>query len=286
MSQDTLQIDAVASAMYEAASRALHNESARDYLGMSGIGHPCARKIWYGFRQYSPMTQPGRVEMIFSLGNAVEAEVLQWLQLAGYKVDGQQTEFTALNGLFGGHCDGIIYGVTQRPHILEIKSASAARFKAFQTGTICQVAPTYAAQVQCYMGYAGLERALFVVMNKNTCELYTERVYFNSQTFRELEQRAAQIIGSNEEPDRAFSEDSPECRMCEYAGHCWHSPYVQTRQTCGTCWELHFFGTRPYCVKHKRWIKKWGKTCPQWHFADLLDPMPFYAEPEPETETA
>ena len=142
MSQDSINIDPVANAMYEAASRALHDEPARSYLGMSGIGHPCARKIWYGFRQYSPMTQAGRVEMIFSLGNAVEQEVLRWLQLAGYKVDGQQTEFSALNGLFGGHCDGIIYGVTQRPHILEIKSASATRFKAFQTGTICQVAPT------------------------------------------------------------------------------------------------------------------------------------------------
>lgn len=283
MSQDTLQIDPVANAMYEAASRALHDESARSYLGMSGIGHPCARKIWYGFRQYSPMTQAGRVEMIFSLGNAVEQEVLRWLQLAGYRVEGTQTEFSALNGLFGGHCDGIIHGVTQRPHILEIKSASASRFKAFVTSGICQVAPTYAAQVQCYMGYAGLERALFVCMNKNNCEIYTERVYFNPQAFRELEARAAQIIGSNEAPDRAFREDSPECRMCEYAGHCWHSPYVQTRQTCGTCWELRFFGLKAYCVKHKRWIKKWGKGCPQWHFADLLDPMPFYAEPEPET---
>ena len=280
MYQDKLQLDPVATAMFEAASRKLHAEGPRKYLGMSSIGHPCERKLWYSFRQYTPRNQEGRAEMIFSLGNAVEKEVLCWLRTAGYTVEGQQEEFSALNGLFAGHCDGIIHGVTQRPHILEIKSASASRFKAFQTGTICQVAPTYAAQVQCYMGYSGLDRAIFVVMNKNTCEIYTERVHFDYQMFKELEAKAARIISSNDTPARAFIQESPECRLCEFAGHCWHSPYVQTRQTCGSCYYLGFSGIRPHCTKHGRWIKHWGMGCSDWTFRDLTDTLPaaFYEQ--------
>lgn len=272
---DKLQIDPVANGMYEAASRELHDEGQRRYLGMSGIGHPCARKIWYGFRQYTPQNMEGRFKMIFSLGNVVEQEVLKWLRVAGYTVEGQQEEFVALNGLFAGHCDGIIHGVTQRPHILEIKSASASRFKAFQTGTICQVAPTYAAQVQCYMGYSGLDRAIWVVMNKNNCEIYTERVHFDEVHFRRIEARARIIINSNIAPDRLYPEPGRECEMCEYRGHCWSAPYVQVNKTCGTCISCRMENLQAECSHHKKTIKKWGMACPDWCFRDTFDEILF-----------
>lgn len=267
--------DPVSQAMYEAASRDIAQESLRGYLGMSGIGHPCARKIWYSFRQFTPQARDGRIKMIFSLGNAVEVEVLKWLRLAGYQIDGQQEHFSALNGFFAGHCDGIIHGITQRPHILEIKSASDSRFKAFQAGSIVKVSPVYAAQVQCYMGYSGLERALFVVMNKNTSEIYTERVHFDREAFTQLEAKARWILDANQPPDRAYADEGRECSMCEFAGHCWRSPYIQRHQTCGSCYFVRFKDLQPHCVKYGKDIKHWGRGCPSWHFMDLTDPVPF-----------
>lgn len=272
---DRVDIDLIGQAMYEAASRDMGAEPQRQYLGMSGIGHPCARKIWYGFRQFTPQVRDGRVKMIFSLGNAVEAEVLKWLRLAGYEVEGQQEHFSALNGFFAGHCDGIIHGVTQRPHILEIKSASDFRFKAFQTSSIMKVAPVYAAQVQCYMGYSGLERALFVVMNKNTSEIYTERVHFDKAAFLSLEEKARWIINENFPPNRAFETEGRECSLCEFAGHCWRSPYIQRHQTCGTCHYIRFKDLQPSCIKHDKEIKHWGRGCSAWLFMDATDPIPF-----------
>lgn len=265
----------VIEAMYEAASRFRKGKDIRHYLGMSGIGDKCARKIWYGFRGYTPTSLEGRVQMIYSLGDAVEKEVLRWLELAGYEVTDTQRTFEALNGHFRGHCDGVIHGITRQPHILEIKSASASRVKAFQTGTVAKVAPTYYAQVQCYMGYSGLERALFVVMNKNTCELYTERVHFDEHVFRAIEERARTIINSNVEPERAWEQGSRECSMCEYSGHCWSSPYLQTHKTCGTCASCHIENLEARCERHNRLIEKWGKACPDWVFTDSIDRVPF-----------
>ena len=162
LSQDRIVAD-----MYEAAERS-HRAETRNYLGMSGIGDRCARKLWYQFRGYSPRLLEGRSIMIFDLGNRVEAAVVTWLRRAGYRVEGQQDAFEAHNGLFRGHCDGRLYGVTSRPHILEIKSANDNKFKAFKAGGVRAVAPVYSCQVQCYMGYAGLEISILLILKNMT----------------------------------------------------------------------------------------------------------------------
>lgn len=271
-----IDTDRIAENMYEAASRYAKAQPARNYLGMSAIGNPCARALWYSFRQFTPVATEGRGQMIFSLGDAIEQEAIRWLELAGYQIEGRQEDFSALNGFFQGHCDGIIHGVTAKPHILEIKSANEKRFALFQKqGITRETAPAYAAQVQCYMGYAQLERALFVVVNKNNCEIHTERHYFDEAFFREMEAKAASIIEAHRPPERAFAETSTACKWCDYRGHCWQSPYVQERQTCGSCASCFFNGLQPVCNLHNREIRKWGRGCEHWRFWDSVDTPPF-----------
>lgn len=269
--------DRIVADMYEAAERSRRAET-RNYLGMSGIGDRCARKLWYQFRGYSPRLLEGRSIMIFDLGNRVEDAVVTWLRRAGYRVEGQQDVFEAHKGLFRGHCDGRLYGVTSRPHILEIKSANDNKFKAFKAGGVRAVAPVYFCQVQCYMGYAGLERALFVIMNKNTCELYTERVYFSQEDFEALHQRAYAIISSRKPPKEGCPPDSLDCAWCDFRNHC-RAPdlAVQTRRTCGTCHWLDVDGTAMRCghQTHPMPLKRWGETCDDWLFTENVDGVPF-----------
>ena len=80
----------MATAMYEAASRYRKEQPNRSYLGMSIAGDPCRRKIWYQFRGFTPKAIDGRAQMIFSLGSAVEQEVLRWLKGAGYHLRDEQ----------------------------------------------------------------------------------------------------------------------------------------------------------------------------------------------------
>ena len=126
-----------------------------------------------------------------------------------------------------------------------------------------------------YMGCAGLERALFVVMCKNDCAVYTERVHFRKTEFEALVQKAQEIIGAEVEI-KAYAKDSRECGMCDYRMHCWHAPYIQEAPTCGTCFHCAFHGIAPYCRKHDHDILKWGAACPDWQFLDAsLDVVPF-----------
>lgn len=264
--------DHVVNAMYEAACR--ERQSPRCYLGMSSIGGPCARALWYGFRGYTPLPPEGRTLMIFDLGDRVEDAVLHWLTGAGYAVTGLQDEYTAHNGFFRGHCDGRISGVTRREHILEIKSANDNRFKAFKTAGVRAVSAAYYCQVQCYMGYSGLERALFVIMNKNTCELYSERVHFRRDHFEALHRRAWDIITANEPPARP-GDAIPACAWCDFRFHCREPEFaVQTAGTCGSCTHIRMDGLRPLCrldPEQPRPITCWGSCCADWFFRDATD---------------
>lgn len=271
--------DKIKHEMYEAAAKT--RNGTRGYLGMSEIGKPCDRQLWLSFRGYSHLPLDGRMIMLFDLGDQIEQRTIHWLTLAGYKIEGQQEGFTAHFGLFRGHCDGVIHGVTQKPHILEIKSASDKRFKSFKSFGVQVVEPTYYCQAQCYMGYANIDRTLFVIINKNTSEIYTERLYFYQDAFDALHRRAYDIITSNNVPPMAFDEDSIECKWCDYKMHCrYPKEAMQTQKTCGTCLHLDMNEKTPFCVYYGVTIAQWGVACEDWmfrsvHVHEQTDEVPF-----------
>jgi hypothetical protein len=137
--------DRITLQIYEAATRenAATNKKRRFgrtdhrlYLGMSQIGDPCERKLWCDFRSFTPKPFDGRMGLLFDDGNIYEAKIIKYLRLAGFHLEhtghDDQLEFRQLDGLFCGHADGVIHGVTQRPHILECKSANKNKFASFR----------------------------------------------------------------------------------------------------------------------------------------------------------
>ena len=265
--------DKIANEMYEAAAR--QEKKSRNYLGMSEIGKACGRAIWYNFRGFTPKEKEGRLLMLFRFGDRIEEEVIYHLTLAGYKVEGQQDYFEDMNGFFRGHCDGVIHGVTSRPHILEVKSANDKKFKMFQKKGVKAVYPVYYLQCQCYMGYAGLDRALVIVQNKNNSELYTERIYFHKADFSAIKERAKMIISANEPPAKLMN-NKFECDWCDHRINCQYPEQrILKEKTCGTCYYLQFKGTRPYCCNpdHTFEIQRWGECCPDWILFDTKEPI-------------
>ena len=67
--------------------------------------------------------------------------------------------------------------------------------------------------------------ALFTVVNKNTQEIYHERVLFDSQFAQECSDKAALILKATEAeelmPRAAFERDNFHCRFCEFNKRCW-----------------------------------------------------------------
>lgn len=224
--------DRVVLEVYEACARRAAAEPRRDYLGMSRIGQRCERALWLDVSGAERMPVEGRIARVFNNGHVREDCIVADLEAAGYKIDGKQDEFSDFDGRFRGHRDGVIHGVTQRPHLLEIKTANADQFKAFKRQGV-KHRPEYEAQMQCYMGYSELERGYFVVENKNNQELYTERVYFNPQAFKELQAKAGRILAATEPPEKIG--DDTECRFCDFRHSCDHPPEVPSAAACSGC---------------------------------------------------
>ena len=215
-------------------------QELRPYLGMSKIGHACARNLWYSFRWAAQKEISSRMRRLFYRGHREEQAIIQELESVGVICYGYQIELEMAFGHSKGHIDGKAIGVIEAPkteHLLEFKTMNDKYFKQIKKEGVKKSKPVYYAQSQIYMAKEGLTRALFIAANKNTDEYYFERLHLNEPYAKELEAKAEYIIIS-EEPPKKLS-DKPtwfECKWCDYLEVCHYSQaYLKTCRTCQRC---------------------------------------------------
>jgi len=232
----------------------------RPYLGMSGVGASCRRKLWYNFRwasgdgEITPETQ-----RIFERGDWEEMRVLRDLRNIGVEVymmkDGAkvypegireeyQEEVKHFTGHSLGHIDGRVInvpGAELTEHLLEIKTMKAEKFKDYIKNGFLNF-PEYEMQIQLYMGYLGLKRCLYIVCNKNTEERSYERYKFDEGIFEEGKNKILTIISTDDPLDLPRISDKPDYYLCSFCQHrqlCFG--YRGPEKNCRTCVnvELH-----------------------------------------------
>ena len=214
----------------------------RPHLGASLIGHACERYLWLTFRWVDAKKFPGRMLRLFETGQLEEARFVKNLRRIGVEVhdvtpDGRQWRVSDLGGHFGGSMDGACVGLPEAPktwHVLEFKTHNDKSFNDLTKNGVAKAKPQHYAQMQIYMGLTGMERAMYLAVNKNTDELYSERVDFDPVEFAKLKARAERVINANEPPLRCSNDPSwYVCKMCDFHAHCHgeEAPAVN----CRTC---------------------------------------------------
>ena len=68
-----------------------------------------------------------------------------------------------------------------------------------------------------------IERTLYVAVNKNTDELYCERIKFNKDAYASLMKRAKKIITGHNAQRCATRPEDYRCNMCSYKDVCWNT---------------------------------------------------------------
>jgi hypothetical protein len=107
-------------------------------------------------------------------------------------------------------------------------------FKKLKEAGVAKAKPQHYAQMMIYMGMLKLERALYLSVNKNTDELYTEWVPFDEGTFNDLMRRAERIVGATEPgPKVADSASKMPCKWCDFAPFCHDTQPAEFN--CRTC---------------------------------------------------
>lgn len=221
-------LNTTASLIYQAYENDA-DDGNRPHLGFSLIGHPCERNLWLTFRWAKTKKFPGRMLRLFETGHLEEARLIRNLRRVGVQVhevapDGKQWRVTACGGHVAGHLDGACVGLPEAPkawHVLEFKTHNEKSFKDLQAKGVQKAKPMHYAQMQGYMGLTGMERALYMAVNKNTDELYTERVEFDLVEFRKISERATRVVCADEPPLRVSNDPSWHvCKMCDFHSLC------------------------------------------------------------------
>lgn len=218
------------------------DQSGRLHMGASEIGGECERALWLSFRWAKPADFDGRMLRLFDTGNHQEPRLVADLRAIGVEVwdkdqDGNQWRYKAVGGHFGGSLDGVGLGLPEAPktpHLLEFKTANAKSFATMTKKGVKEAKPQHWLQMQLYMGWAGLTRAMYMVVNKDTDDIYTERIHFDQAVFDAAIQKAERII-TMPEPPVTLGEDATHmtCKFCRFRDQCYgtEAPAVN----CRTC---------------------------------------------------
>lgn len=208
------------------------DDKPRTYLGASGLGDDCQRKVFYQFRHmFTDIPEP-RLQRLFGRGHREEPVFIAALERCGIIVHtedpetGEQYRVTDFEQHFGGSLDAVLEfppGIfcDIPPALAEFKTYNDSRFQTLRKEGVRISDPKYYKQMQLYMGYMELTWALFCAVNKNDDELYFEVVMFNRAEFEKMQNLAGVIIMARKPLPRLS--DQPtfwKCKWCKASAIC------------------------------------------------------------------
>jgi hypothetical protein len=241
MNLDLYTTPATVQAIYD-YYKASRKDAHRPHLGGSQIGNECSRALWYQFRWMDAQIFEGRTLRLFETGDREEGRIVSNLRAVGVTVwdrdpdTGKQIRFTECDGHFALSLDGVGKGFVEssQPHTLEFKTMNDKNFRAMQKDGLEKSKPIYWAQCQIGMHLADLDRCAFIAVNKNTDEIYMERVKRDLTAGLHLVAKAEAIIFTDKPPAKISNDPSFfGCKFCDYKDVCHNGkpPLVN----CRTC---------------------------------------------------
>lgn len=217
-----------------------------DGLGFSpsDLGSECDRYLWFRLH-WAPAQESfdGRMLRLFETGHIQEARLIEDLRRAGlevYDVDpdtGKQFLARALGGHVRGKLDGKALGVPEAPakwHVVECKSHNQKSFDALTKNRVKAGKHEHWVQCQVYMHVLGIERSLYVAVNKNTDEVYCERVEYDAEWCSRLFARLERLLAMASPPSPISQSDKVQpCLFCKAKPLCRGLTFA--RLNCRTC---------------------------------------------------
>ena len=249
-----------------AAYEADAGDGFRSHLGASLIGKDCERALWYDFRWVTRSDHPGRLLRLFETGQLEESRLVLNLRRTGATVlevdpdTGRQFQVKAHGGHFGGSLDGVAINLLEAPktwHVLEFKTHSNKSFTDLVAKKVRDSKPQHFAQMQIYMHLTGITRAMYLAVNKDTDDLFVERIEVDRAYAERLIDKAGRIIYSMAPPPRMTDDPSwYQCRFCNHAALCHgeRDGTVAAQVNCRTCLHSTPVESGWQCNRHQRFL--------------------------------
>lgn len=223
-------------AIYDHWAR-LDDEPPRTHLGASLIGHECERYLFFVFRWAFAKEFGGRMHRLFEFGRQSEDRFCTELGAAGIRIcqtdaNGKQFEFRDGSGHFGGSTDGCTE-ICNEWHVVEFKTHNDKSFKELVKKRVQEAKPQHFVQMQVYMGFSGMKKALYFAENKNTSEIYIEIIEFDEAVYQWGLDRANRVIAGQSPAGKIGGPDWYQCKWCDAFSICHEGAFPQ--KNCRTC---------------------------------------------------
>lgn len=211
----------------------------RGHMGVSLLGHHCDRYLWLAFRWAVQEKFDGRILRLFRRGHMEEDIIIRDLRAVGIDIRSSQRKVS-----FGSHVSGSLDGVIEKGlpeapksrHVVEFKTHSQKSFDELVAKGVEKAKFQHFIQMQIYCHGTEINRALYVAVNKNTDELYTERVKYDREVAEKYIERGKRLALSDRLPE-PLPGGSPEwyqCKWCPAYAFCWKAEPTKYAN-CRTC---------------------------------------------------
>lgn len=200
----------------------------RNHLGISEIGKPCSRQVFYKFRWMFLENFDGRMRRLFARGHREEEKFINYLEGIGCKVyrfdsQGKQFKVSGVMGHYGGSCDGVVLTpwYPGLPFLGEFKTHNNKSFNNYVTKGLKKAKPEHWDQSCGYGEKLKIKHAIYFPENKDDDNIIPEVVELDWNRANQLEKKASEIILAREPPPRIS--DNPayyECKFCAASGLC------------------------------------------------------------------
>ena len=225
----------------DAIDASMKQDKPRPHMGASLLGHHCERYLWLNFRWAVIEQFSGRMLRLFRRGQNEESTFVSDLRSIGVLLQHVGSDQYRVD--FGSHVSGSIDGIIvgglpgkeKSQAVLECKTHSEKSFKELKDKGVKESKFMHYVQCQVYMKGTNLKRALYMAVNKNTDELYTEWVHYDESIANNYVARGHRIALSNDMPPPISTDPSwYQCKFCDAYDFC-HQTKLTKHVNCRTC---------------------------------------------------
>lgn len=249
------------------------DNALREHLGLSMIGTECRRLLqlnhYWGFEKQIS----ARIARLFNVGHDSEAIIIADLAKVGITITREQEQIIGQTGHWKGHIDGV--GRDKLSEFLaEFKTHNQSNFTKLQKEKVKKAFPRHYGQVQSYMGYLKLDKALYVGLNKNTSEYYIEWIYFDEQYFNESKHKEIDVVMAESLFPRIGNNNPTwfECKLCDARDQCFGRKSIPV--TCRSCQHVDILNEGKWSCSKKQGALLSGaeqrEACPDYELADMF----------------
>jgi len=216
------------------------DEEPRTHLGISEIGKPCSRQIYYKFHWVAFEKHSGRMQRLFKRGHREEKRFINYLEGMGCKVyqldtNGKQFRVSGVMGHYGGSCDGVVITPWfENPFLLEMKTHNVKSFIHYLDKGLIKSKSQHYDQMNGYGYKMQLQYGIYFPENKNDDDIQVTVIKLDWQRGAELERKAEEIIIAKQPPTKiSENPDYFECQYCAFKQVCHYG--AELAKNCRSC---------------------------------------------------